>query len=132
MIVSPVIVPAVTVEGAAFRLAGTAPSGQRLDPGASVSFAESVGKHSKLRQKALHRALLKHQAVPAGNIYLVDAATTPPGFGFQLQASESVEWPAKDVADMIAEVLMDIKNVDAAHAVRARVRALTAKFPLPY
>ena len=36
------------------------------------------------------------------------------------------------VADMIAEVLMDIKNVDAAHAVRARVRALTAKFPLPY
>jgi glycine hydroxymethyltransferase len=36
------------------------------------------------------------------------------------------------IADMIAEVLMDIKNLDAAHKVRARVRELTAKFPLPY
>lgn len=36
------------------------------------------------------------------------------------------------IADMISEVLMDIKNVDAAHKVRDRVRALTAKFPLPY
>ena len=36
------------------------------------------------------------------------------------------------IADMISEVLMDIKNVDAAHRVRARVRELTAKFPLPY
>jgi glycine hydroxymethyltransferase len=36
------------------------------------------------------------------------------------------------IADMIAEVLMDIKNVEAAHKVRARVRELTAKFPLPY
>jgi RpiB/LacA/LacB family sugar-phosphate isomerase len=36
------------------------------------------------------------------------------------------------IADMIAEVLMDIKNVDAAHKVRNRVRELTAKFPLPY
>jgi len=36
------------------------------------------------------------------------------------------------IADMIAEVLMDIKNVDTAHKVRARVRELTAKFPLPY
>ncbi len=36
------------------------------------------------------------------------------------------------IADMISEVLMDIKNVDAAHKVRERVRALTAKFPLPY
>jgi glycine hydroxymethyltransferase len=36
------------------------------------------------------------------------------------------------IADMIAEVLMDIKNVDAAHKVRGRVRELTAKFPLPY
>ena len=36
------------------------------------------------------------------------------------------------IADMISEVLMDIKNVDAAHQVRARVRELTAKFPLPY
>ncbi len=36
------------------------------------------------------------------------------------------------IADMISEVLMDIKNADAAHKVRARVRELTAKFPLPY
>ena len=36
------------------------------------------------------------------------------------------------VADMISEVLMDLKNVDAAHKVRTRVRELTAKFPLPY
>src|ERR1700744_866791 len=36
------------------------------------------------------------------------------------------------IADMISEVLMDIKNVDAAHKVRSRVRELTAKFPLPY
>ena len=36
------------------------------------------------------------------------------------------------IADMISEVLLDIKNVDAAHKVHARVRELTAKFPLPY
>jgi glycine/serine hydroxymethyltransferase len=36
------------------------------------------------------------------------------------------------IADMISEVLMDIKNTDAAHKVRDRVRELTAKFPLPY
>ncbi|MFM1769713.1 MAG: hypothetical protein RJA22_2242 [Verrucomicrobiota bacterium] len=36
------------------------------------------------------------------------------------------------IADMIAEVLMDIKNTEAAHHVRRRVRELTAKFPLPY
>jgi len=36
------------------------------------------------------------------------------------------------IADMISEVLMDIKNVEAAHKVRQRVRELTAKFPLPY
>jgi glycine hydroxymethyltransferase len=36
------------------------------------------------------------------------------------------------IADMISEVLLDIKNLDAAHKVRARVRELTAKFPLPY
>ena len=36
------------------------------------------------------------------------------------------------VADMISEVLMDIKNLDAAHKVRHRVRELTARFPLPY
>jgi glycine hydroxymethyltransferase len=36
------------------------------------------------------------------------------------------------IADMISEVLMDIKNLDAAHKVRQRVRELTARFPLPY
>ena len=36
------------------------------------------------------------------------------------------------IADMISEVLLDIKNVDAAHQVRQRVRELTARFPLPY
>ena len=36
------------------------------------------------------------------------------------------------IADMISEVLLDIKNVDTAKTVRQRVRDLTAKFPLPY
>ena len=36
------------------------------------------------------------------------------------------------IADMISEVLLDIKNVEAAHKVRDRVRELTARFPLPY
>ena len=36
-----------------------------------------------------------------------------------------------DIADMISEVLLDIKNVDAARKVRQRVRELTARFPLP-
>jgi RpiB/LacA/LacB family sugar-phosphate isomerase len=36
------------------------------------------------------------------------------------------------IADMISEVLLDIKNLDAAGRVRQRVRELTAKFPLPY
>src|SRR5438552_7771211 len=36
------------------------------------------------------------------------------------------------IGDMISEVLLDIKNVDAARAVRPRVMELTAKFPLPY
>jgi RpiB/LacA/LacB family sugar-phosphate isomerase len=36
------------------------------------------------------------------------------------------------IADMISEVLLDIANVDTAHAVRQRVRELTARFPLPY
>jgi glycine hydroxymethyltransferase len=36
------------------------------------------------------------------------------------------------IADMISEVLLDIKNLDAAHKVRHRVRELTAGFPLPY
>ena len=36
------------------------------------------------------------------------------------------------IADMISEVLLDLKNLDAIAKVRARVRELTAKFPLPY
>jgi len=36
------------------------------------------------------------------------------------------------IADMIAEVLLDIKNLDAIAKVRQRVRELTARFPLPY
>jgi ribose 5-phosphate isomerase B len=36
------------------------------------------------------------------------------------------------IADMISEVLLDIKNVDTAHQVRQRVRELTARYPLPY
>jgi glycine/serine hydroxymethyltransferase len=36
------------------------------------------------------------------------------------------------VADMISEVLLDLKNVDAIAKVRQRVRELTARFPLPY
>jgi len=36
------------------------------------------------------------------------------------------------IADMISEVLLDIKNLDTARKVRQRVRELTAKYPLPY
>jgi glycine hydroxymethyltransferase len=36
------------------------------------------------------------------------------------------------IADMISEVLMDIKNTEAARKVRGRVRELTSRFPLPY
>ena len=36
------------------------------------------------------------------------------------------------IADMISEVLLDVANPDTAHRVRERVRALTARFPLPY
>src|SRR5262249_55852480 len=36
------------------------------------------------------------------------------------------------IADMISEVLLDIKSLDTARKVRQRVRELTAKFPLPY
>jgi len=36
------------------------------------------------------------------------------------------------VADMISEVLLDLKSLDTAQAVRQRVRDLTASFPLPY
>ena len=37
-----------------------------------------------------------------------------------------------DIADMISEVLLDIKNIDKQEQVRQRVRQLTARFPLPY
>ena len=37
-----------------------------------------------------------------------------------------------DIADLISEVLLDIKNVDKQKQVRQRVRQLTARFPLPY
>ncbi len=36
------------------------------------------------------------------------------------------------IADMISEVLVDLKNVDAIRKVRQRVRELTTRFPLPY
>jgi glycine hydroxymethyltransferase len=36
------------------------------------------------------------------------------------------------IADMVSEVLLDIKNFDALTKVRKRVRELTAGFPLPY
>src|ERR1700740_1559379 len=36
------------------------------------------------------------------------------------------------IADMISEVLLDIKNLDMIAKVRQRVRELTANFPLPY
>jgi glycine/serine hydroxymethyltransferase len=36
------------------------------------------------------------------------------------------------IADMVSEVLLDIKNVDAIKSVRQRVLELTARFPLPY
>jgi glycine hydroxymethyltransferase len=36
------------------------------------------------------------------------------------------------IADMISEVLLDVKNTENIAKVRARVRELTAKFPLPY
>ncbi len=36
------------------------------------------------------------------------------------------------IADMISEVLVDIKSTDNAQKVRQRVQELTAKFPLPY
>jgi len=36
------------------------------------------------------------------------------------------------IADMISEVLLDIKNTETISRVRGRVRDLTAKFPLPY
>jgi glycine hydroxymethyltransferase len=36
------------------------------------------------------------------------------------------------IADMISEVLFDVKNLDTVPKVRERVRELTARFPLPY
>jgi glycine/serine hydroxymethyltransferase len=36
------------------------------------------------------------------------------------------------IADMISEVLLDITNPATAAKVQDRVKALTARFPLPY
>ncbi|HEX4342395.1 MAG TPA: serine hydroxymethyltransferase, partial [Verrucomicrobiae bacterium] len=36
------------------------------------------------------------------------------------------------IADMISEVLLDLKNTETINKVRERVRELTAEFPLPY
>ena len=36
------------------------------------------------------------------------------------------------IADMISEVLLDLKNVESIRNVRQRVHELTARFPLPY
>ena len=36
------------------------------------------------------------------------------------------------IADMISEVLLDLKNLDAIAQVRQRVRELTVRYPLPY
>jgi glycine/serine hydroxymethyltransferase len=36
------------------------------------------------------------------------------------------------IGDMISEVLLDLRNLDAARSVRQRVLELTARFPLPY
>ena len=42
------------------------------------------------------------------------------------------EMEMAEIADMISEVLIDIKNVDKRPVVRQRVQQLTARFPLPY
>ena len=36
------------------------------------------------------------------------------------------------IADLIAEILQDVKNLDVAKKVRERVKELTARYPLPY
>jgi glycine hydroxymethyltransferase len=59
----------------------------------------------------------------ASGIRLGTPAVTTRGMG-------QVEMEA--IADMISEVLLDIKNVDAVKVVRQRVQELTARFPLPY
>jgi len=59
----------------------------------------------------------------ASGIRLGSPAVTTRGMGEAEMAA---------IADMISEVLLDIKNVDCARRVRERVRELTARFPLPY
>jgi len=59
----------------------------------------------------------------ASGIRIGSPAVTTRGMG---------EGEMADIADMISEVLLDIKNVDKQAAVRQRVRQLTAGFPLPY
>ena len=59
----------------------------------------------------------------ASGIRIGSPAVTTRGMG---------EGEMADIADMISEVLLDIKNVDNQEQVRQRVRQLTARFPLPY
>lgn len=59
----------------------------------------------------------------ASGIRLGTPAVTTRGMGEREMAA---------IADMISEVLLDIKNLDAIRSVRERVRELTATFPLPY
>ncbi|MCX8155450.1 MAG: ribose 5-phosphate isomerase B [Verrucomicrobiae bacterium] len=59
----------------------------------------------------------------ASGIRLGTPAVTTRGMGEKEMAA---------IADMIAEVLCDLKNPATARQVRERVRELTAKFPLPY
>ena len=59
----------------------------------------------------------------ASGIRLGSPAVTTRGMGEAEMAA---------IADMISEVLLDIKNVDTLNKVRQRVRELTARFPLPY
>lgn len=42
------------------------------------------------------------------------------------------ELEMEEIADMISEVLLDLKNIDNRNLVRQRVQQLTARFPLPY
>ena len=59
----------------------------------------------------------------ASGIRIGSPAVTTRGMG---------EGEMADIADMISEVLLDIKNVDKQEQVRQNVLQLTARFPLPY
>jgi glycine hydroxymethyltransferase len=59
----------------------------------------------------------------ASGIRLGTPAVTTRGMGLTEMAA---------IADMISEILLDTKNIDAVRRVRQRVLELTARFPLPY